>query len=240
MRITQLNADEQADQLVGVQGDVPGDDRLLGLIEGDPRRDLERLHRCGAVVERGVELPALLLVEGRRLAAPEEGLGPRHEGRLGVGAGPQRGQRAAGDQDPTDLVQRGNRVHPVPRRRREDGVGAGVGQRHRLAAARQCPHAGDRFDEHGPHAVVGFHRDDLVGPIHQEAGQRAGAGAQVDHRPDGVGQDPVHRGGRRPLAVALVLCGGTAETGGTGRPLLGRERDHTGIGHLADPSHGTA
>ncbi len=83
------------------------------------------------------------------------------------------------------------------------------------------PHAGDRLGQHRPHAVVGLHGHDLVGPPDQQPGQCARTGTQVDDRVHRLWEDPLHRRHRRPLSVALVLRGGGAEAGGT-RGLLFR------------------
>ncbi len=189
---------QQPDELVGVQGDVPGDHRLLGLIERDARRDLEGLHERGPVVQRRRQLGLALFVDGGCTLAAEERPRLGDHARLRVGPGPDGGQRAAGNEDPTDLEQGGDGVHPVPRGRRQDGVRAGVGERDRLAPARHGPRIGDRLGQHRPHAVVGLHGHHLVGPPDQQPGQGARAGTQVDHRPHVGREDPVHRLDRGP------------------------------------------
>ena len=188
---------EQADELIGVQRHVPGDHRLLGLVEGNAWRDLQRLDERGPFAQRRRQLGLALVVDGCGIAvaavAAEERLRLCDEARIRIGPRPHGRQRAPGNKDPTDLEQGGHRVHPVPRGRRDDGVSTGVGQGHRLAPARHDPHPGHRLGEHRPHAVVGFHGDHLGSSPEQQPGQCTRSGAQVDHRCHPAWQDPVHR-----------------------------------------------
>jgi hypothetical protein len=130
---------------------------------------------------------------------------------LGVGPGPQGAECAAGHEDTAHLVQGGDRIHPVPGRRGQHGIGASVGEGDRLAPPHHGTDVGNFLGENRTHAVIGLDGDDLTGPVDQESGQRPGAGPEVDDCADARRKDPVHRGSRWPGAVALVVRGHRAE-----------------------------
>ena len=116
-----------------------------------------------------------------------------HEQTVGVGPSPHRAEGAAGAQHTRDLAQRRLDVHPVPRRRRDHGVGARVGNRHRVAAPGDGACVGHLFHEYSAHAVIGFHCNHVGDTTDEQARQCARAGAEVDDRSRGVWAASIRR-----------------------------------------------
>ena len=176
-----------------------------GWSKGTPGGISSVLRRRVAVVERRRQLGLALrrrCRDVRGALAAEQRLAWAMKADVGVGPRPHGRQRAPGDQDPSDLAaawgpcpSSATRTTPSPRRRWRRAAGI---DSPRPATART---PGTRLGEHGPHAVVGLHRDDLVGPADQEPRQGAGPGAQVDD-------------GRAPAPGRIQS---TASTGGPGR-----------------------
>jgi hypothetical protein len=125
----------------------------------------------------------------------------------------------------------------MPRRRRQHRVRAAVGQWYRLAPTHHGPNTGDLFDEHCAHAIVGFHRDDLIGSIGQKPGQCSGTGADVDDPANATGEKPIHRRHRWSRSIAFILRRDATETPRALRPLV----DAVWIrrGHTPDPISST-
>ena len=105
----------------------------------------------------------------------------------------------------------------MPRRRGEHGVGAGVLERNGFTPTGQRTDPRHALLQHPAHPVIGLHCHHLVGPPDEPPGQPARAGSEVDDAADMAGQHPVHGGGRRTRAKALVVRRGTAEAGGPSR-----------------------
>ena len=214
----------------------------------EPDHDAERAREPGQLVERDRHRPAQQMRLRRRerrvrrqvdlvAAAPRRrgailfralrvGLGQQRGHPLvgTVGTAPEQAERAAGAEDPRDLGRRPRLVDPVPHRRPEHGVDAGVGEGERLRLARPDLDLRHPVREHGGHAVVGLDRVDVVRPPDQEPAEGAGAGAQVDDGIDWhVDRRPGGRGGasrpRRPAGRA-----GTGRSARRSRRRTGRAR----------------
>jgi hypothetical protein len=78
-----------------------------------------------------------------------------------IAAGPDHAEAAAITQDPGYLRDGPLGIHPVPRRRDEHAVRAGVRHRDRLAHAVDDAHARRVCLQHRPHPRVGLDRHDL-------------------------------------------------------------------------------
>ena len=178
------------------------------------------------VVQRRRQLSVVLLVDVRRTAAAEERPRLADEPSVRIGPGPHGSHGAAGHEDPAHLEQGRHEVHPVPRRRRHDGFGAGISQGDGLAPTRHGPCSGHRCRR----ARRASGRRVPPPPRFRRGRPAAGSGLRFlrpDRRrsgPDSAGPTPplgpVARGGNArtceaappKLAARLAFCSGVSGT----------------------------
>ena len=224
IRITQLKVPRSPISSSALSATSQVIDRLLGLVEGDARRDLERLDQRVRVVQRRRQLGLALVVDAapdrrRPVAAarsacacamrPESGSGPTTWRPACRRARAPGRPRAASGQGPSSATR--------TTRSTASALPSGSGIDSPRPATARDP--GDGLGEHRPHAVVGLHGHHLVGPPDQQPGQRTGTRPRsTTVPPTRRRQDPVHRLDRRARAVALVVRGRAAEAGGPRGP----------------------